>query len=307
MTAHRTLAAATFALLAASSVHAAGIDEKALLSPYPGSNLVSEKTADFGDYELVVGGVDSAKAACDHKQKLEGRIVRFYYENPKGRSHAEIFANYRDAVRKAGFETIFTCKEEGCYLAGKPSNNTADCGDRSIGNFPAEGTRYLAARLPRKGGDVYLAVHVHEYFTDLHYATAKAMETGLVAVNAKALGAGIRIDGHVAVYGIDFDTGKADLRPGSAPVIAEIVKLLKEDSSLKLHVVGHTDGVGALAGNVALSKRRAASVVAELTAKHGIAASRLRADGVGPLVPLATNDTIEGRAKNRRVDLVKQY
>lgn len=305
MTTPRVLAAAV-ALLVPSSVLAAGIDEKALLTPYPGSNLISEKVADFDDYELVVGGVDSAKAACDEKQKLEGRVARFYYENPKERSHAEIFANYRDAVKKAGFQTIFTCTEEGCYLDGKPSNNAAFCGDRSIGTLPAAGTRYLAAKLPRKDGDVFLAVHVYEHFTDLHYVTVKPMETGLVKVDAKALKAGIHTDGHVAVYGIDFDSGKADLKPGSAPVIAEIVKLLKDDPTLKLHVVGHTDAVGGLDGNIALSKRRAEAVVKDLTTKQGIAAARLRPDGVGPLVPLATNDTGEGRAKNRRVDLVKQ-
>ena len=306
MTTPKVLVAAAFALLVPASVVAVGIDEKALLSPYPGSNLISEKVTDFDDYELVVGAIDSAKGACEKKQKLEGRVVRFYYENPKGRSHAEIFANYRDAVKNAGFQTIFACKEEGCYLDGKPSNRNAFCGDRSIGTLPSVGSRYLAAKLPGKDGDVYLAVHVYEYFTNLHYVTVKPMETGLVKVDAKALKAGIQTDGHVAVYGIDFDTGKADLKPGAAPVIAEIVKLLKGDPTLKLHVVGHTDTVGAFDGNIALSRRRAESVVKELTTKQGIAAARLRPDGVGPLVPLSTNDTDEGRAKNRRVDLVKQ-
>jgi flagellar motor protein MotB len=307
MTAHQVLVAAVSALLLPSSVLAAGVDEKALLSPYPQSKLINEKATEFDDYELVIGGTDSAKGACGTKQKLEGRVVRFYYENPKTRSHAEIFANYRDAVAKAGFQTIFTCKEEGCYLDGKPSNNNAFCGDRSIGTLPSAGTRYLAAKLPRKDGDVYLAVHVYEHFTDLHYVTVKPMETGLVKVDARALGVGIQADGHVAVYGIVFETGKAELKPASAPVIAEIVKLLQGDPGLKLHVVGHTDAVGALDANIALSRRRAESVVKELTGRHGIAAARLRPDGVGPLVPLASNDTDAGRARNRRVDLVKRY
>jgi flagellar motor protein MotB len=307
MTAHKALVAAVFALLLRSSALAGGIDEKALLAPYPRSSLISEKLTEFDDYELVIGGIDSAKGACEKKQKLEGRVARFYYENPKERSHAEIFANYRDAVTKAGFRTIFTCKEQECYVDGKPSNNNAFCGDASIGTLPSTGTRYLAAKLPRKDGDIYVAVHVYEHFTDLHYVTVKPMETGLVKVDAKALMAGIQTDGHVAVYGIDFDTGKADLKPESAPVIAEIVKLLENDATLRLHVVGHADAVGALDANIALSKRRAESVVKELTTRRGIAAARLRPDGMGPLVPLATNDTVEGRAKNRRVDLVKQY
>lgn len=298
--------AVALVVLVPAGVLAGGLDEKALISPYPGSNLISEKVTDFDEYELVVGGVDSAKAACEKKEELEGRVARFYYENPKDRSHAEIFANYRDAVMQAGFQTVFTCKEEGCYLDGKPSNHNAFCGDRSIGTLPSTGSHYLAAKLPRKDGDVYLAVHVYEYFTDLHYTTVKPMQTGLVKADAKALKAGIQTDGHVAVYGIEFDTGKADLTPGSAPAIAEIVKLLKADPGLKIHVVGHTDSVGTLDGNIALSRRRAESVVMELTTSQGIAPARLRPDGVGPLVPIATNDTQEGRAKNRRVDLVKQ-
>jgi OOP family OmpA-OmpF porin len=307
MTAHGALVVAVSLLLLPSTTLAGGIDEKALLTPYPQSSLISEKVADFDDYDLVIGGIDSAKGVCEKKQKLQGRVARFYYENPKGRSHAEIFANYRDAAMKAGFQTIFGCREEECYLDGKPSNSNAFCGDRSIGTLPSAGTRYLAAKLPRKEGDVYLAVHVHEYFTDLHYVTVKPMETGLVKVNAKALEAGIQTDGHVAVYGIDFDTGKAELRPGSAPVIAEIVKLLVDLPNLRLHVVGHSDAVGALDANIVLSRRRAESVVKELVTRHGIGAARLRPDGVGPLVPLASNDNEEGRARNRRVDLVKQY
>ena len=300
MIARQPLLAVFSALLLPVSVLAADVDEKALLTPYPNSNLIKEKVTEFDDYELVIGPVDSVKSTCLKKEALQGRVARFYYENPRGRSHAEIFANYQSAALKAGFQPIYTCKEEGCYADGKPSNNAQFCGDRSIGILPAAGTRYLSAKLPRKEGDLYLALHVYEHFTDLHYVTMKPMEVGLVKVDAKALKSGIEADGHVAVYGIDFDTGKAELKPESAPVIAEIVKLLKADPSLKIHVVGHSDAVGALEANIGLSKRRAEAVVKELSTRHGIASARLRPDGVGPLVPLATNDTEAGRATASR-------
>ncbi|HWE84473.1 MAG TPA: OmpA family protein [Terracidiphilus sp.] len=70
--------------------------------------------------------------------------------------------------------------------------------------------------------------------------------------------------------------------------------------------MGHTDNVGALAGNVDLSKRRAAAAVQELTAKYGIAAARLAPYGAGPYAPIASNDSEDGRTMNRRVELVKQ-
>lgn len=127
-----------------------------------------------------------------------------------------------------------------------------------------------------------------------------------VTVNAAALADGLRTTGHVAVYEILFDTGKTDLKPESQQAIAEIAKLLQADPALKLHVVGHTDNVGGFDMNMALSQGRAEAVVKDLVGTHGIDAARLHASGVGPLAPVAANGTEDGRAKNRRVELVQQ-
>ena len=135
---------------------------------------------------------------------------------------------------------------------------------------------------------------------------AVPIETGMVTVDAAAMAKDISATGHVALYGIYFDTDKADIKPESQPALEEITKLLKQDPSLKLFIVGHTDNVGAHDYNLGLSERRAAAVVKELTTKHGIAAARLKPAGVGMLSPVAPNDSEEGRAKNRRVELVKQ-
>ena len=112
--------------------------------------------------------------------------------------------------------------------------------------------------------------------------------------------------GRVALYGILFDTGKADVKPESKPALEEIAKLLKSDSNLKLRVVGHTDNQGSLDGNIALSKRRAESVNAALVGQYGISGQRLSAFGVADLAPVASNAQEEGRSKNRRVELVPQ-
>jgi outer membrane protein OmpA-like peptidoglycan-associated protein len=134
----------------------------------------------------------------------------------------------------------------------------------------------------------------------------KPLETGMVTVGAAEMAKDIAATGHVALYGIYFDTNSAEVKPESEPTLQEIVKLLKEDSGLKLYVVGHTDNVGGYAYNIGLSQRRAESVVKVLTAKHGIDPTRLRSAGAGLLAPVAPNDTEEGRAKNRRVELVRQ-
>lgn len=132
------------------------------------------------------------------------------------------------------------------------------------------------------------------------------METGKVSVNAAAMARDIAATGRVILYGILFDTDKSDIKPESEPTLSEIAKLLQQDLTLKLYVVGHTDNVGGLDYNKQLSERRAASVVSYLTEQEGIESARLTATGAGMQTPVAPNDTEEGRAKNRRVELVKQ-
>lgn len=127
-----------------------------------------------------------------------------------------------------------------------------------------------------------------------------------VEADAKAMSGDLASTGHVAVYGIFFDTGSAEVKPESKPALTEIAKLLAQTPALKLEVVGHTDMTGGLDSNMKLSQARAESVVKALTAEHGVAAGRLKPFGVGPLAPVASNDSEEGRAKNRRVELVKE-
>ena len=131
------------------------------------------------------------------------------------------------------------------------------------------------------------------------------MEQEIVA-DAKAMGDDINSTGHVSVYGIFFDSGKSDLKPESDSAIIQISKLLTNNASLKLYVVGHTDNVGNIDANMKLSNDRANEVVKTLVANYGIAADRLKSYGVASLAPVASNDTEEGKAKNRRVELVKQ-
>ncbi len=111
--------------------------------------------------------------------------------------------------------------------------------------------------------------------------------------------------GRVSVYGINLDIGKAVLRPESEAVLAALLKLLNANPDWKILIEGHTDNVGAKAANRTLSTQRAQAVRTWLVGK-GIAAARLTALGLGDTKPVAANTTDEGRARNRRVDLVKQ-
>ena len=110
----------------------------------------------------------------------------------------------------------------------------------------------------------------------------------------------------MALYGILFDTNSAAIKPESTPTLQEIAKLLKSQAGLKLLVVGHTDNVGSFEANLDLSQRRAASVVKALTSGQGVSASRLVPVGVSFAAPVAPNKTDDGRARNRRVQLVER-
>lgn len=112
-------------------------------------------------------------------------------------------------------------------------------------------------------------------------------------------------DGKIALYGIFFDIGKSVIKPESEPALKQILDYLKENASTKIVVVGHTDNTGIYSSNMNLSKARAKAVKDYLVSK-GISATRLSSEGVASLCPVSTNDTEEGRAKNRRVEIVKQ-
>ena len=127
-----------------------------------------------------------------------------------------------------------------------------------------------------------------------------------VVASAELFQSSLKTTGHVEIPNIYFDTGKSELKGESDAAIAQIAKLLTADPALKVFVVGHTDNVSSLDVNTRLSQARAEAVVQVLVARHGIAAARLVGRGVGPLAPVASNDVEEGRARNRRVELVKQ-
>jgi OmpA-OmpF porin, OOP family len=127
-----------------------------------------------------------------------------------------------------------------------------------------------------------------------------------IQANAASWFSDISTTGHAAVYGVYFDTDKAEIKPESGPALVEMAKLLKNNAALNVFIVGHTDNTGTFEHNMKLSLDRAAAVVNALVSKHGIATARLRPMGVASLAPVMSNLTEEGRAKNRRVELVER-
>lgn len=297
----KTLAAVLISI--ASCLPAFAGDEK-LLPPYPGSTETRSEAVEYEAFTVPLGPTKDGKLT--KFQALEGRRTALEYRTEEGRTPLEVYRNYEAALKKAGFQAVFACRGSGQQAKGLPECG-GEIGDAGgFGYWPSGDNLYLAARKVQEGAEVWVALDVSGPYQKIFVLRPKPMEMDKVTVDAAALKNTLDAEGHVAVYGILFDTNKADLKPGSAAALAEIAKLLKASPALSIYVVGHTDGVGGLDANLDLSRRRAAAVVKELAEKYAVAAARLSPQGVGPLVPLASNGAEAGRAKNRRVDLVKK-
>jgi len=212
--------------------------------------------------------------------KIEGHIYHIEYEIKKEKktpSELQILRNYENAIKEIGGLTL----------------------------YEAPGETWLKVEMGRKITWIYVYAHSEGESYELKIIEKKAMEQEVVA-NAGSLAQDIRTTGHASVYGIHFDFNKATVKPESEQTLKEIAKLLKQNPKLNLYVVGHTDNVGKIAYNMKLSQTRAEAVVEALVTKHGVSLNRLNPYGVGPLTPVASNETEEGRAVNRRVELVKE-
>ena len=254
---------------------AVGSRDPALFSRMPGFYIANYKELDFDSYNFPVGPDEKTETVEGHFYYAE------YYPNegitiPSG---LQIVRNYTNAAKTIGGELVYE-------WGGGLENVTL----RVI----KDNARVWAQVDSAEDGSYYMVTIVEEQLMNQE-----------ITANAESLAGSINTTGKATVYGIYFDTGKADLKPESAASLAEIVKLLNNDTGLKLYVVGHTDNVGQFDSNVKLSQHRAASVVAALVAK-GINGSRLTPFGNGPTAPVASNNTEEGRAQNRRVELVAQ-
>ena len=314
-------AIAVFALTASSATLAGnpkGPADHPLFSRYPGSDVLFNESRAYDEFNLItaaVPGEGGPKKYPEAFRHLEGKVTRIVYRAPPEHSTLEVLHNYEEALQGAGFESLFKCTNQEC---GDGIDQTAPLPPAVMLMAYNKGDqRFLAAHRSRDGTDVHVGLYVvrassiggdnHDRILyELDVVESGEMKTGLVHVNAAAMAKGLDAEGHIALYDVYFNTDKADLKPESDMALVEIAKLLSGDAKLKVLIVGHTDNVGELAYNQSLSERRARAVVDALVKKHAIAPARLTAVGVGMAAPLASNDGEAGRARNRRVELVKR-
>ena len=269
---------------------------------------------------------------------VEGRITRLVYLAPLGKTPLEVFRNHAQALQGAGFKPLVSCTPsvrecgtqrfalaaryeamtEADFAANwqrQPTGSVLQQQMRGLGGTNMLGTEDLSfsyGTLPTAGGTVHVLLHTGTIYrtqftaTYLEIVEPQLMASGQVTVDAQAMMSGLQADGRIALYGIHFDTNKAVLKPASQPQIEQMAQLLKAQPALKVHLVGHTDNQGDLAFNLGLSQQRAQAVRDALVQQHQIDPRRLDARGVASLAPVASNAQDNGRARNRRVELVLQ-
>ena len=226
-----------------------GSKDHPLISRYPGSVITRYLTKEFDEFTLPLGKL------VDEKNLPRASLW-------KGRSPASFTWRPRDARCWRSFATIKArSRRPGSrrsLLAARRRLRELDCkcvrysGDNDDYWGPEHGIQYVSAKLARPEGDVYVSLLIDDQGGDsranaeLYVIEMKPMESDLITVDAASLANDINRTGHASVYGIYFDTGKADIKPESDATLKEIAKLLQGDPKLKLYVVGHTDNQGTL-------------------------------------------------------------
>jgi OOP family OmpA-OmpF porin len=245
---------------------AEGCKDHPLVTRMPGFYVNWCKSKEFDALTVYERGAE---------RSVEGRLFTINYwetEEAKGKSVLQVRRNYENALKQVGF--VVTATEP-----------------------------VLTLRRHTDGGDTWVLVDAREGTHELQILDVQAMRQE-VSADASALKSELDKNGRVAVYGINFDTGKASLKPEAEKVLGQVLELLTGDIGLKLRIEGHTDAVGKAADNLKLSRARAATVRQWLIG-HGVSESRLTSEGYGQTKPIDDNGTDQGRARNRRVELVK--
>jgi outer membrane protein OmpA-like peptidoglycan-associated protein len=316
--------AAAFVSSSALAEDKAGCKDIPGLKRFEGSSIVLCDGRNFAEYTLPTGKWtknedDPDKSGFASKEDLEGRLTENVYSVPAGPSSAEVFRNYLNDLQSAGYKILFQAKQEDTQRLEDVFGEKGP-GGQLFGYSPDE-ARYVAAVKEEGGAKTYLALYVIEFedgyvpefeavkgqvYVRLDTLQVGELKDQMVLVTASDINKALDTSGKVLLYGIHFDFNKATIKPESRPSLDEIGKFLKDQPKEKLSVVGYTDNIGGADFNLKLSKARADAVVADLVSTYGVAKDRLKASGEGLESPVAPNDTEDGRAKNRRVELHRQ-
>jgi outer membrane protein OmpA-like peptidoglycan-associated protein len=298
------LACLSLASFAVAADDIAGAKDFPGIGRFKGSTITGYDTKDFDAARIQAATFKDGQPT--DARRLEGRVARIAYRTPAGPSILEVSRNFETQLEKAGFEKLLSCDTDAC--GGIPFTEAVDV--LPVPQMWVDGFNFHYYAGHKKDGDretyasVLVSMNNDEITAQLVVAEIGAIENKMIDAAAMAKGLGEK--GHIALYGIYFDTDKATLKPESGPTLDQIAKLLGDQPRLDVFIVGHTDAQGSYEHNMDLSRRRAAAVADELARSRHVAKGRMRTAGVGFLAPVGSNATEDGRALNRRVELVQQ-
>ncbi len=267
---------------------------------------------------------------------LEGQVERQVFRIPgQALTTLQIFAPLREQIIAAGYDTIFECHAASCGgFDFRFATEVISAPDMYV---DLTDFRFLsAARGEQDHLGLLVSASSNAGFVQMIRVTAtvaaEALRVSRPGVPAQArtptgtespaepgtaqtgnptpsqaslsLADSLNRMGHVILSDLSFPTGSSRLASGSTPSLESLADFLRADPTRRVALVGHTDAVGALAGNIALSRQRAAAVRDRLVTEYGIPANQMEAEGMGYLSPIAPNTTAAGREANRRVEAV---
>ena len=312
----RIAGAALLCLPVASAFAAEPAKDHPLVGRYEGAVLDGYKAAAYDEVGLIKEPFQNWAGGKPDLLPVEGKVTLYLYRLPRERSLLEVQRNYESSLKAKGFEVLFSCgtANASCYKPRPGSVDTTTPYDFALAfdnpewprlgsrgdyarNYFAVSGRYLLAKKTGPSGTVYASIALAEHNADVgnhafvRVVETKAMEDNkIVFVDATAMQKSLAETGRINLYGILFDLDKDIIRPESQPTLDEMTK--------------HTDAQGDAKHNDDLSKRRALAVIAVLV-KAGVDPRRFTTRGAGSAEPVAPNDSEAGRAKNRRVELVR--
>ena len=290
-------------------------DDDGILSIYEGSDLRYDDQIGFEEFPVVMN--DSTVTVVD------GIIRRQFCRAPEGRSPLEIMRNYESAIQQENGTVLFRTREPisveidenelYTYLGTHRPERGLATNVMSYTRFYLNYTDFMSGRISMADRDAYviitagrgepLAREQDRTYYELITIELEPMELGMVTT--ESLQHGMETQGRVAIYNIYFDTGESEVKEDSFEALDIIAGFLRAHPENKYLVVGHTDNVGGLDMNLNLSEARASAVVQKLIDEHGIDEEQILSVGVGSAAPLASNSDEDGRARNRRVEIVE--
>lgn len=282
----------------------------------PGAaTALADDYAELDSYDLPVGRYENGALPV---QRVEGHVTRRSWRvAAQGVTSLQLLSPLRDQLRKAGYEILFECDTLGC--GGFDFRFETEVIPAPSMHVDLSDFRFLAARNgPGDHLGLLVSRSANAGFIQLIRVTEERVAEPVMAVPEKpapiVTGSadappsdpiGLLVaQGHVVLGDLAFDTGSSSLGEGPYASLEALAAFLLADPTRRIALVGHTDAVGALDTNVALSKKRAASVLERLAARYGVPRGQLSAEGMGYLAPIAPNQTPEGREANRRVEAV---